>query len=221
MSFNHYIFCRHRKSWLTAPVTERITFFCRFLSQCYYCSILISFCFTAYLTVNFIRHRIAVDLKVSFDYYILCRHRKVIFTIPATKCVTFRLRFSPQRYCASILMSLGISILDSIYLICHFVAVNTEISLNYNIICRHRKCFFLTPMAERIPVFCRFFSNLNHFAKVIRFFFPEESSIYFISYRIFVDLKVPFDYHVLCRHCKSTVTTPAFKRISFLYWFFS
>ena len=136
-------------------MTERITFFCRFLSQCYYCSILISFCFTAYLTVNFIRHRIAVDLKVSFDYYILCRHRKVIFTIPATKCVTFRLRFSPQRYCASILMSLGISVLDSIYLIRYGIAVNSKVSFDHNIFCRHPEIFTVIPMAKCIPFLCR------------------------------------------------------------------
>ena len=136
-------------------MAERIAFFYRLFSQCYICTILIGLGFTAYLSVDFIRHRITVDLKASFDHDIPCRHCEIPLAIPAIKCITFPLWFFSQRYCTSIFIGFCTAILDSIYLIRYGIAVDSKASFDHNIFCRHQEIFTVIPMAKCIPFLCR------------------------------------------------------------------
>ena len=142
-------------------MAERITFFYRLASQCYFGTIFIGLYFTTYFSINFIRYCIAVDLIGTFDNYIICRHHKVIFVIPTTKCITFLLWLFSQYYCTSILIGFCTAILASIHLICYCVAVNLKASFDYNIIRRHIKFTAAIPVAKCITLFCWFGSQLN------------------------------------------------------------
>jgi len=193
-SCDFYILCRHGCRSGT-PSGEGIAFFG---GSCHssYCSTIvqrISFCF---LSVYLINNGVAIDPECPCDFHILCRHGCRGGT-PSGEGIALFGGSCHSSYCSTIIQRISFCFL-SVYLINNGVAIDSECSCDFDILCRY-VCRSGTPSGEGIAFFggsCHS-SYCSTIVQRISFCFLF---VYLINNGVAIDPECPCGFYIICRH---------------------